>query len=278
MRWLALVAMLAFILAGCSGKSGGTDAGVSDQATGDGGATQVVDGTTSTHGSNAVAGNHAPTGSMIVSATKGNAPLKVNFTLDGTDQDHDALSWTVDANGDGHADSKGTTLPARANFTYATPGLYKVTYKITDGKQDVSYPATVNVTSNVPHGAQAPITITGSITGAYLGAPAVGGVGYSNVDNHPFAVTSVAKNMTVHLEWAASGVDLDMYLAAPDGTSAGSSSSYNIPVDPSGTFAATEPDIVVTDEALLGQLGDWVVTIAPGEAVQTTYTVTITFA
>ncbi|MES2155898.1 MAG: PKD domain-containing protein [bacterium] len=285
MRWLALALMVGLLLSGCSSKgSGDGDASQAGDQPNDGsGPTEVSDGTTSQHQGNnggTTSGNsgtnHAPVGSMLVSTTKGNAPLRVNFTLDGRDQDGDKLTWTLDANGDGKADSQGSALPKVASFNYTTPGLYKVTFKVTDGKQDVSFPATVNVTANVPQGAQAPITITGTITGAYIGTPVGIGLGYTNIDDHPFDVTMEAKQMTVHLDWDQTTPDLDMYLLAPDGTSAGTANAYN---EPTGTaFDAKEPDIIVTDPTLLAQLGSWDIQVAPGEAANSAYTVTITFA
>ncbi len=135
--------ILVLLLAGCSGKgsdSSGTDSG-----------TAASSGVVSSHGTGG-SGNNPPTGSVHASVASGMSPLTVVFTMEGADKDKDALSWTLDVNGDKKPEANGKTLPATANFTYNVPGVYNVTYKLSDGKADVSFPLVVTVTTNVAAG------------------------------------------------------------------------------------------------------------------------------
>lgn len=139
---LAFAFVLVILLAGCSGK--GT---TQDSDTGNG--TVATSGVISSHGGGPAGSNNPPTGSAAASVSSGMAPLTVVFTLDGKDKDNDPLSWTLDANGDHTSDKNGKTLPATVNFTYMSPGVFNVTYKLSDGKADVSFPLVVTVTPNV---------------------------------------------------------------------------------------------------------------------------------
>jgi len=154
---LALVATL--LLSGCSsstdssgssssgattghGTSSGATSGHTTGPSGTGGATSSATSAGSGGGS-----NHAPTGSLSASTAAGS--LNVTFTISGADPDHDPVSWTLDANGDGKVDRNQTapaTLPAKVTFTYAAPGNYTAKLTLSDGKSTTSYPTPVNVT------------------------------------------------------------------------------------------------------------------------------------
>lgn len=132
--------LLVLLLAGCSGS--GDDTSTSG--------TIATSGSISTRGPGGE--NNPPTGKVEASVAAGMAPLRVDFTLDGSDRDGDPLSWSLDANGDGKADRSGTSLPTIANYTYLSPGLYNVTFTLSDQKADFAIPLSISVTANTAQG------------------------------------------------------------------------------------------------------------------------------
>lgn len=95
------------------------------------------------HDTSEPAPNAPPTADLAADATNGSAPLTVNFTLDGSDDDGDELSWTLDL-GDGN-DTDGVGLPATVAHNFAISGNYTVVLQVTDGTDT----ATANVTITV---------------------------------------------------------------------------------------------------------------------------------
>jgi PKD repeat protein len=109
--------------------------------------------------------NHAPTGSLNVSAINGTVPLTVNFTLNGTDLDGDAINWTLSF-GDGNA-TNGTELPAQVAHDFTAPGSFNVTLNLTDGLNSTLYTTAIvvsNGTAVVVAEVQPPEQLTGSVT------------------------------------------------------------------------------------------------------------------
>jgi hypothetical protein len=135
--WLALGLVSVLLLSGCATKSD-TSSSSSHPAT----ATQTV---TAAPVAAANHTNHAPTGAIHAKAGNGTAALNVTFSLTGRDADGDHLNWTL-AFGD-HANRTGAALPANVTHAYAKPGLYNVTYTLTDGKNATTYHSKVNVTA-----------------------------------------------------------------------------------------------------------------------------------
>ncbi|HUR61115.1 MAG TPA: PKD domain-containing protein [Candidatus Thermoplasmatota archaeon] len=164
--WLAFGLMCVLFLSGCAQPSGSASSSPGTHASGApaaGTTAGATAGTTTgaTASSHATGPNHAPTGALKANQTAGKAPLKVRFTLNATDADGDRLSYTLDFDGNGTVDAKGAnaTFPAGVNHTYAKPGVYNVTYTVTDGKNATSFYAKVNVTG----GTAAPVVLKGSI-------------------------------------------------------------------------------------------------------------------
>lgn len=216
--------------------------------------------------------NQAPTGTLQASVQQGNVPVDVNFTFDGSDPDGDPLSWTLDVDGDGMAESEGTVLPASFAHSYTETGTYTVNFTLSDGALETSYEIVINATE----AARAPVnfqthTFTGTISGLY-----VGGVGQYATDpeQHTFDVPGVASQIDFHLEWDAQGVDLDFDVYTPSGTEAASAANYNDPVlgDDSSEEVAT-----VTDAAHLSEIGTWSIDILSAGSVESTYTLTVSF-
>lgn len=87
--------------------------------------------------------NAAPTANLTADTKNGSAPLVVNFTLDGSDDDGDDLSWTLDL-GDGNF-TDGTGLPAIVEHNFTTAGNYTVRLDVTDGTDADSATLTVTV-------------------------------------------------------------------------------------------------------------------------------------
>lgn len=151
MRAWALVVLVILLLSGCSGSgnksSSSSDSGTSEDFTSDGpvppGPSQSGSSPTTSVGPN---GNHAPVPSLAASAVAGRAPFNVTFTLDATDQDHDALTWSFDADADGTADMGGTALPATVPFTFTTVGPVNATLTVSDGKQTATASKVITVT------------------------------------------------------------------------------------------------------------------------------------
>jgi hypothetical protein len=80
--------------------------------------------------------------------------------------------------------------------------------------------------------------------------------------------------MTVHVDYVYNG-DIDFELRTPSGEVAG---RRDTPNDPTGLVASrTEPDIVVTDAAMLSQTGHWSLTVWSPAGVQAEYRFLITF-
>lgn len=102
--------------------------------------------------------NEAPTANLTASATSGDAPLSVTFTVDGSDPDGDPLSWSLDANGDGTEDANGTTVPADVEFSFSTAGVFNATVNVTDGSLESSAQVSITVTEAPPP----PFVITAS--------------------------------------------------------------------------------------------------------------------
>lgn len=136
---LVAVFLIVILLAGCAGGGG-------DESTSTG--TAASSGSVSSK-SGLPGGNNPPTGKVEASIAQGQAPLRVDFTMDGSDKDKDALSWSLDVNGDGKVDRNGNKLPATANYTYMSPGVFNVTYLLDDGKSKVTFPLAITVTANV---------------------------------------------------------------------------------------------------------------------------------
>lgn len=93
--------------------------------------------------------NHPPTGSLSASIQTGTLPLNVTFTLKGTDQDGDKVTWSFDADGDKKVEAigNGSVLPKTVLFQYLTAGNYSAVFSLNDGVTTTSYNVTIGVTA-----------------------------------------------------------------------------------------------------------------------------------
>lgn len=141
-----LVCLLLIGLAGCTEKKedggddaddGGTASGTSTR-TGTGTSTRTSTGSASATGTGSPANNTAPTANVTADVDNGTAPLSVNFTLDASDADGDALSWTFDADGDGTPEANGTALPATVQHTFNETGEFRAELAVSDGADNVT--------------------------------------------------------------------------------------------------------------------------------------------
>lgn len=119
--------------------------------------------------------NTPPSALLSVSPASGAAPLNVTFSINGTDADGDALSWSLDLDGDGTADINGTTLPSTYNATYEL-GNHSAILTIHDGQATAT--ASVNLTATAPAGPTGPIqvveaTYTVPVEGCTIAFPSV---------------------------------------------------------------------------------------------------------
>lgn len=97
---------------------------------------------------------------MEVDNASGAAPLNVTFTLNGTDPDGDALTWTL-AFGDGSENETGSLLPAIFTHAFELEGNFTVVFEASDGNHTVNATAPVTVNAAVGAAKQTKI-ITGT--------------------------------------------------------------------------------------------------------------------
>ncbi len=164
---VATLLMLSLVTAGCTSDGAESDLLTSDAGSDDnpatsqpqdgGGADQPATGGNSSAGNGTTSDdtpeteepNTPPTAALQANVTEIVVPADVQFTLEGSDADADTLSWTLDVDGDGVADSEGTTLPFNFTFSYTTAGNYTVTFNLTDGEASVSETLVVEATEPV---------------------------------------------------------------------------------------------------------------------------------
>lgn len=93
--------------------------------------------------------NKAPVTTLTASAQAGQAPFNVTFTVNGTDAEGDALSWTLHF-GDNATSANGTALPSNVTHAYLAAGLYNATLEVRDGKAASNVSLQLNVTAGTP--------------------------------------------------------------------------------------------------------------------------------
>jgi PKD repeat protein len=77
----------------------------------------------------------APTATLVSNGQSGPAPYDLSFTIDGFDENGDALTWEFLPEGAGGPSFTGTEadFPAMVSHTYATAGNYTATLTVSDG-------------------------------------------------------------------------------------------------------------------------------------------------
>ena len=148
-----------------------SDASGSDAPTGESNATSGSDapsGTPDPSQEPVPKNNTAPNATLEASAVTGVAPLAVTFTVNGTDADGDALSWVLDADGDGSEDANGTAVPATFDYTFDAEGQYTAFLTISDGEANATANVTVSVEPAVVVDPCPTQTATVTLNGYYL--------------------------------------------------------------------------------------------------------------
>ena len=154
MKTLPVVLLaVALALSGCAEKKDTDGDGDASSST-----STSRSGTGSGVGGNAST-NQPPTARLTANST-GDVPLNVTFALNVTDNDGDALSWTLSF---GDNATENGTFPARlgnlsrpfahaANVThaYAAGGAYNATLSVSDGKATTNVTLRLNVTAGTP--------------------------------------------------------------------------------------------------------------------------------
>ena len=151
---LVTMIVLGLALSGCAEKKkddGGDGPSTTTTTTSSTATTTGIKGNVST--------NQPPTATLLANAT-GAVPLNVTFVLNATDNDGDALTWTLSF---GDTASQNGTFPAAlgnaskpfqhtANVThlYASGGAYNATLSLSDGKATTNVTLRLNVTAGTP--------------------------------------------------------------------------------------------------------------------------------
>lgn len=167
MRTLLLAALvLATALSGCAsdGGNGDSDQTATSTATGtsSGTATGTQSGTSSGSSSATGTGNPAGNRAPTVDLTAMTVGLVVNFTLQASDADGDALTYTFRADNLTPATEQTGSgpFPVVLNHTYAAAGTYNATVTVSDGKAEATRTLAVNITV-APPGTKQPVTFQG---------------------------------------------------------------------------------------------------------------------
>lgn len=153
MRILAVLAVALLstaVLAGCSDDSNGDEPSSSTSSTSRSTTSATASSssrssTTSSSSTSTAPANSPPSGSISAVAGSGALPVRVNFTLSGSDPDGDVIVWDL-AFGDSAA-ANGTVLPATVAHNYTAAGNYTAVFTITDGKESATYDVAVAVTA-----------------------------------------------------------------------------------------------------------------------------------
>lgn len=141
MRLLAVLALAALLVAGCSGTTdpSGTTAPstTSDATTSSDPTTEPTTTTTTTSPTTSPSRppeptDHAPTAILLADKRNGTAPMAVNFTIDAQDLESPTVTWQL-TYGDGSAPLTTGTLPVTVRHNYTSPGLYTATFRVRDG-------------------------------------------------------------------------------------------------------------------------------------------------
>ncbi len=205
----ALLTILALVLAGCVGTE--SDPTTDDQAVTDdhdahdGGdevesddaADEPTDEEPAPEG-NETEANTAPEAIMAADVLEGAAPLLVNFSLDGSDADGDALTWELHSGNVTIA--AGDALPASANHTFEE-GNHTVFFTVSDGELDHTVNTTIVVLAGAEEAAPEPIDM-----GWYMHDPVTNLCHVKDYDTYgPFYVSSLGGGTWVLAE--SNGVD-----------------------------------------------------------------------
>lgn len=93
--------------------------------------------------------NRLPALDVVPDITSGEAPLTVNFTINASDEDGDALTWTIDFDGDAVADVEGNTTEAVVEHTFTDAGDHAVDVTVSDGTNTTTEQVVIEVVEAV---------------------------------------------------------------------------------------------------------------------------------
>ena len=214
--------------------------------------------------------NAPPTAVLQPSVVQGQAPLLVVFTVTIGDPEGDAISFELDADGDGSADFDGAAT-IDVEFTYGEAGQYTAALTATDGANEVTQSVNITVTPAAGAEVPEPIVIQGTIL-AGAGGCAVYCAETPTGNRDPFELNALVNNFTAEITWGGGAVDLDWGVETPSGILANQERDFDLPLP--GNYA--EP-LFVDSPTYLAEFGTWHILIWPGAVVAGTYEVTITF-
>lgn len=159
MRFLVGLALVLVALSGCS-DDGPSEASKLNPST----STSTTTSTTTTQTSQPAPqpeptpSNTAPSVVLSASPASGTAPLEVVFTLNGTDADGDALTWSLDLDGDGIGDVDGSDLPAQHTATLDA-GNHTATLTVDDGQETATSSVEIQVAAPEAPAPEGPIQV-----------------------------------------------------------------------------------------------------------------------
>lgn len=295
MRTLLVALLLMTVaFAGCSDGGGGKDDAGDDALpskstpTGPSGATGSASASQTT--APQPPANRAPVAALASNATSGAAPLRVSFTLGGSDPDGNALAYKLSF-GDGSDDATGT-LPATVEHTFAA-GNSTVKLTVSDGK--LADDATVTISAAAAASAEMPPPVV--FTGTATATCQLFDQDFNDVClppdskiHHPFSMPVGVKQIVATLTWelpVPTASDLDLYIYDAGGEEVGASACSNsdplpnpeMPVlgTPFSCPRGNSEEATVTGISLAGA-EIWTATIDPYQAPAVDYTLTITYS
>ena len=139
--------------------------------------------------------NQPPTAVLGANPASGPTPLQVSFTAtSSTDPDGDPLSYAWDLDGDGQLDDSMLATPG---FTYATPGGYPVTLRVSDGRGGVD---TDTVTITATDGNTAPTATINTPDGSALWkvGDTIAFTGSASDPNETLGASSMSWRLVIH--------------------------------------------------------------------------------
>ncbi len=164
---LTALMLLTVAVAGCTddepapaegdGSTGG-ETGQNGSDNGEtGGETGDTGGETGTESGNETE-NVAPEVTVALGDYSGTIPFDVNVTINATDADGDAMTWTLQRDGADEAD--GDSFPGVATLSFDAAGAYNITVAVSDGEATTYANFTIEAAEGEPAGPQVIEVIT----------------------------------------------------------------------------------------------------------------------
>ena len=140
---LAALSLLTIVLSGCTSDPepasvDATVAPVETETTGPAAGPSADPAAPTTSAGPAPVKNVLPKATLKADNLTGEAPMDVTFTIEASDEDGDALSWTLDVDGDQIPDAEGDTVPASYTHTYTDGFTGNASLVVSDGTEEVA--------------------------------------------------------------------------------------------------------------------------------------------